>query len=146
MNIDLSDRLVALYHWLEPAIPWLTGAGIVMALVSMFAIPWLLVIMPEDYFVTPEREADRGALAWTLWILRNSLALVLVAAGIIMLVLPGQGLLTILIGVMCSNFPGKYRLERRLVRYPGVFHAINWIRERWKHPPIQYPHVKDDSR
>lgn len=141
---DLPTPLAQLLQWLEPALPWLTLAGVLMAILSMFAIPWLILVMPEDYFVAPRHEPDRGVLAWTIWILRNCLACILVVAGIAMLVLPGQGLLTILIGLMCSTFPGKYRMERRLVRYPSIYNAVNWIRERGHRNPIQYPHAKDD--
>ncbi len=47
-----------------------------------------------------------------------------------MLVTPGQGLLTLLIGLLLLNFPGKYRLERWLVRRPGVLRTLNWVRRR----------------
>jgi hypothetical protein len=140
----LPDWLNDILTRMEPLFPWLTGAGIAMALISMVALPWLLIRMPRDYFVAPERDPDRGPVAWLVWVVRNSLALCLVAAGILMLVLPGQGLLTILIGLMCSNFPGKYRLERRLVRYRSIFDAINWIRDRRDKPPILYPQPEHD--
>lgn len=145
MKYEPPDRLMALYQWLEPALPWLTAIGIVMVLLSMVAIPWLLVSMSEDYFVAPRRDPDRGPVAWMIWVLRNSLALVLMLAGVLMLVLPGQGLLTILIGIMCGTFPGKYRLERWLVRHHSVYDGINWVRARWGRAPIQYPKAGQDG-
>jgi hypothetical protein len=51
--------------------------------------------------------------------------------------MPGQGLLTILIGLILVNFPGKYKIERRLVRRPGVLQSINKIRTRFQRPPIE---------
>ena len=129
-----------LYQSLGPWMPWITGASIAMALASMVLIPWLLVRMPEDYFVSDTRLLPaRGLSAWLVWGLRNLLSVVLVVAGVIMLVLPGQGLLTILIGIACSTFPGKYRLERALVRRPGVYRAINWVRERYEKPAVIHP-------
>jgi len=59
-------------------------------------------------------------------------------AGIVMLVLPGQGILTIVIGLMLSNFPGKYRLERWLVMRPRVLRTINWLRQRSKRNPLLF--------
>ena len=53
-----------------------------------------------------------------------------------MLVLPGQGVLTILIGVMFINFPGKYRLERWVVMRDPVLKTINRLRQRAGHPPL----------
>ena len=63
------------------------------------------------------------------------LGLLLVAAGLAMLFLPGQGLLTVLIGVCVMDFPGKRGLLQRLVRGPKVQGALNWIRrKRGKEP------------
>lgn len=111
-----------------------------MALASMLAIPWLVVRMPKDYFNTASRPLHyRSPLAWLAWLLRNLLALVLLTAGILMLVLPGQGILTILIAIMISTFPGKYRLERALVRRPRILRAVNWIRRRHGRPDLNDP-------
>ena len=59
--------------------------------------------------------------------------------GIVMLALPGQGVLTVLIGISLTNFPGKYALERKLVSQPSVFNAINWLRKRSGKPPLAHP-------
>lgn len=140
MEGDLPPVLERLYSLIEPALPWLTAIGIAMVVISLLAIPWLLIIMPRDYFVARRRNPDyRGPLGWTLWVLRNLVGLVLVIAGLILMMLPGQGLLTVLIGISVSTFPGKYRLERWLVRQPGVYNGINWIRARRDRPPLYYP-------
>jgi len=62
-----------------------------------------------------------------------------ILAGIAMLVLPGQGLLSILIGVTLLNFPGKYALERRIVGRPAVSRTLNRIRARARRPPLEIP-------
>jgi hypothetical protein len=56
-----------------------------------------------------------------------------------MLLLPGQGILTILIGLMLLDFPGKRRLERRLVQQPSVWRAINWMRAKAHQPALELP-------
>lgn len=130
----------SLYQSISPWVPLITLLSIAMAVASMVFIPWLLVRMPSDYFISDTRLLPaRGTRAWLVWGLRNLLAAVLVTAGIAMLVLPGQGLLTILIGIASSTFPGKYRLERALVRRPGVYRAINWVRTRYDKPPVIHP-------
>ncbi len=102
---------------------------------SLIAVPWLIGRMRADYFVTHWQEIEgrrrsHPALALTTAVLRNGLGLVLVAAGLTMLLLPGQGLLTILIGVCVMDFPGKRRLLRRLVSMPQVRQGLNWIRRK----------------
>ena len=69
-------------------------------------------------------------------VLKNALGLLLLACGIVMLVIPGQGLLTMLIGLMLMDFPGKRRLEARLVAVPSVRRSINWLRERAHRAPL----------
>ena len=134
----------SLYTLLEPWLPALTVAGLVMAVASTLALPWLILRMPEDYFVHRRKpRPDRSPLGWMIWLLRNSLALVLLLAGFLMLFLPGQGLLTLLVAIGISTFPGKYRLERAIMRRPGVFRAANWIRRRYHRTPIIHPDDPD---
>jgi hypothetical protein len=56
--------------------------------------------------------------------------------GILMLVLPGQGLLTILVGLMLSDYPGKFKLEKRIIKTNLVLKTINWYRTKSNIPPI----------
>ena len=65
--------------------------------------------------------------------------LAIMAEGLAMLVLPGQGVITILVGITLLNFPGKRRLELRIVRQRPVLLAINWIRARANRPPLVLP-------
>jgi hypothetical protein len=72
-------------------------------------------------------------------IVKNLLGIVFIVAGLIMLLLPGQGVLTILIGLTLMNFPGKHALERWIVRQPAVLRAINWIRAKAHQPALEFP-------
>jgi hypothetical protein len=63
-----------------------------------------------------------------------------------MLVTPGQGILTILVGLLLMNFPGKYRVERWLVTRPGVLRSLNRLRKRRGEPPFQVPEHPDRKR
>jgi hypothetical protein len=69
---------------------------------------------------------------------KNLLGLVLVFAGIIMSLpgVPGQGVLTILLGIMLLDFPGKRALETRIVGRPRVNSAVNALRARFGKPPL----------
>ena len=65
------------------------------------------------------------------------LGAIFIVAGIAMIFLPGQGAITILIGITLTDFPGKYRLERWLVTRRPILRSINWLRERRGHPPLR---------
>jgi hypothetical protein len=92
--------------------------GIASFVASVVGVPLFLARIPADYFSGRELRArgipkpERSALQILLLILRNLLGALLVVCGILALVLPGQGVLTILVGVLLMNFPGKRRFER----------------------------------
>ena len=54
-----------------------------------------------------------------------------------MLVLPGQGLFTILMGLILSNYPGKYSIERKFISMPSVLKTVNWLRKKSDKPRLQ---------
>ncbi|MGB5455428.1 MAG: PGPGW domain-containing protein [Gammaproteobacteria bacterium] len=110
---------------------------------TLMAIPVLVIRIPEDYFSGNRRHRwepwahEHPVIRWTLLITKNLLGYIFIMLGIAMLVLPGQGILTILIGVMFINFPGKYRLERWVVMRPPVLKTINKLRQRAGHVPLK---------
>lgn len=118
-------------------------------LLSLLALPWLLAAIPYDYFSDPEQPTYKHTqrhplLATLVLVIRNSLGVLLLLAGIAMLVLPGQGLLTIFASLIISDFPGKYRLEYYFVTRPGALNTINWFRQKAKAEPLRIP--EDDNR
>jgi hypothetical protein len=72
--------------------------------------------------------------------IKNLLGIIFLCAGFLMLFLPGQGLLTLLVGLMIMNYPGKYALERWLIQRPFVLPAVNWLRAKYDHPPLLITH------
>ena len=71
--------------------------------------------------------------------MKNVLGLILLAAGLAMMVLPGQGIITILIALTLLNFPGRRKLELRIIRQRHVRNAVDWIRRRAGSPPLVIP-------
>jgi hypothetical protein len=67
---------------------------------------------------------------------KNAVGLVFLLAGFAMLFLPGQGILTMLIGISLVDFPGKRRLEATLIGQPTVLSAINSMRNKFNKPPL----------
>lgn len=138
--------------WAGESLQWFDGKeGVVGAVLALSAftffgtlllVPWILVRLPADYFsrhrearapMKPRHPAVR--IAWLVG--KNLLGAVLVLVGVTMLVLPGQGLLTILMGLLLIDFPGKYHTERYLVTRRPVLRSINWLRRRKGRPPLQ---------
>jgi hypothetical protein len=111
---------------------------------SLIAIPLILVRLPPNYFDErhPRKwmENHHPVLRLIGHIFKNVVGFVLVAAGIAMLVLPGQGILTMLIGISLVDFPGKRQLERKLIGQPAVLNTINKVREKFGQPPLTVAH------
>ena len=119
------------------------GAGsIAMFVGTLVAVPIVICRLPRDIYVRRRAPRARAAgLGAVLALARNLFGLTIIAAGILMLVLPGQGLLTIVIGIVLVDFPGKHALERRLIGHPRVIDAMNALRERFGRPPLEAPDV-----
>ena len=115
--------------------------SVVTFVLSLIIVPLVIVRIPEDYFAINKQTTNpwkdlNPLLRTCLFILKNIAGIVLLIMGILMLVLPGQGLLTILFGIALLDFPGKLKLERRLISYPKVFDSINWIRKKANRKPL----------
>ena len=72
--------------------------------------------------------------------LKNLFGVVMLLAGILALVLPGQGILMIVVGLVLIDFPGKPRLIRWIFRSKKVLSVANKIRERGGKEPFEAPH------
>ncbi len=112
-----------------------------MAAVSLLAAGVVLARLPADYFVNPhaQRPIDRHpVLKWLFVMTRNVIGYALIALGVVLSLpgIPGQGLLTVLMGVMLIDFPGKYRFQRWLVTRRVVLGAVNRLRARAGQPPF----------
>ena len=118
----------------------LAWGSLTLFVVSLAVIPWLVTKIPADYFHEESRRLDlsdeRSLAIQLLVVFKNLLGCVLIVLGLVMLVLPGQGILTIVIGLFLMNFPGKYKLERSLVSRPKVLSSLNWIRAKADKPPL----------
>jgi len=137
----------ALPEWVVDLLPWLGVFSVVCFVATPILVAVLVARMPADYFDPDRRRKASGhpALRILCGVLRNAVGAVLVLAGVAMLVLPGQGILTILIGIVAMDFPGKYDLERRVARRPWVAKALNGIRRRAGSPPLSFGGPGDDD-
>ena len=120
---------------------WLAGCSIITFFVSLAVIPLLVIRIPPDYFSHGKRHrapwANEHPFVRAVFItVKNVFGYIFIVLGIAMLFLPGQGLLTILIGIILVDFPGKYGFERWLVSRHQVLRSINWLRNRANRKPL----------
>jgi hypothetical protein len=112
----------------------------VFFIATLIAIPILIVRLSDDYFVQNHRRTwlqnRHPVLRVSAYVIKNLLGYVFLLAGVAMLVLPGQGILTILIGVSLIDFPGKQKLQRKLIGQPAVLATINRIRKKFNRKPL----------
>jgi hypothetical protein len=121
---------------------WLGVFSAASVVAAILFGPLLAARIPVDYFagaVRPHPVRRHPVLHWTLRVVKTALGVVCIPAGIAMIALPGPGILTILLGVMLLEFPGKFRLERAIVRKPFVLKALNALRRRAGAPPLIPP-------
>ena len=131
----------------KQAVGWIAAVSGLVFVGSLVLVPWLVVRIPADYFAKPRRPRHAFAdehrlLRWIGLTLKNLFGALMILAGLAMLVLPGQGLLTVAIGVLLLDFPGKHKLEGKIVRIGPVLKSINWIRRKAKVAPLE---LEDDA-
>ncbi|GMV14370.1 MAG: PGPGW domain-containing protein [Myxococcales bacterium] len=136
--------------WARPALDWLitpqvlatvTLLSLLLLVASVVALPWFVARLPRDYFVRHDHEAPISVIRSPKWrrplhVAKNVAGGLLLVAGLAMLVLPGQGILTIVMALVLLDFPGKRTLERKLVARPHVMRALNALRRRAGAPPL----------
>ena len=120
------------------------GVGIFLVTFSanLALVSLILVKIPADYFQDSGKKkflAKQSPVVRVLAIIgKNVAGVLLVILGVLLSLpgVPGQGILTILLGIMLLDFPGRRSLERRIVGWPKVFNAINKLRRRFDKPPL----------
>ena len=125
----------------ETLVWWMTSISIISFITALVAVPWSVVQIPSNYFSQRKRTRElwsdqNPAVRALLLSVKNLLGYILIVVGIIMLAIPGQGMLTILIGIIFLDLPGKYRLEKWAVTHTAALRSINWLRKRAGKSPL----------
>ena len=133
--------IIELLHNYKNDLFVLAWTSVALLIVSIAIIPWIVIKISDDYFhehyrVRVSKSSGHPLFAQLLTGLKNLVGFIFVIFGILMLILPGQGILTILIGLFLMNFPGKYQFERKIVSLPRVLKSLNWIRAKANKPPL----------
>ncbi|MBD3276971.1 MAG: hypothetical protein GF388_01615 [Candidatus Aegiribacteria sp.] len=122
---------------------WIGGASLAMFLASVVLVPVFIQILPADYF---RKEKIRTKPSWVpmplhilYLVLKNVVGIVLIILGLAMLVLPGQGLLTLIVGVILTDIPGERQAFLFICRKTPVLKAMNWLRKKKGKEPFVLP-------
>src|SRR5690349_12272044 len=120
---------------------WLGLAACVTFVVGTGAAAVCVLWLPADYFESTNVIGRTSPClnpfwSWAVFIGRNLVGAALIFAGIVMLFIPGPGLLAVLIGAALVDFPGKHRLISKLLARPHILTAANHWRERFHKPPL----------
>lgn len=139
----MENLILAIQQWVPiDVLIDLAIASFIGFIGSLIAIPWILIRLPSDYFdlrVPRHWMKDHHPLLRIIGlIIKNSAGTIFLIAGFLMLFLPGQGLLTMLIGISFIDFPGKRKLETKIVRQPAIFNTINAMRHKFNKPPLTF--------
>lgn len=137
----MEDIIVIIQQWVPVNIlVGLTAASVIGFIGSLVAIPWILIRLPSDYFdmrVPRHWMKDHHPVLRIIGlVIKNILGIVFLIAGFLMLFLPGQGVLTMLIGISFMDFPNKRKLEARIVGQPALLKAINAMRQKFNKLPL----------
>jgi hypothetical protein len=134
MQKYLSENLVDIFFLLGIS-------SVVILVISALSIGYFIKKIPHDYLLDDKRGIseykNKNPIFWIITLaLKNIIGYCLILGGILMLVLPGQGLLTILVGLMLSDYPGKFKLEKKIIKTNLILKTINWYRTKSNIPPL----------
>ncbi len=139
-----------MFEWVTEFLSSITLRGALLSVLiflitfgaSLAIVSIVLVKLPATYFRKSHKRkflADRPPIIRGLAIVgKNLLGVVLVIVGILLSLpgVPGQGMLTVLLGVMLLDFPARPRLERWIVSRPRIHKTINKLRHRFSKPAL----------
>jgi hypothetical protein len=138
----MLDQILA---WLSasragPGLLFFVTGYVIVALVTVLILVVVIAALPETYFQdgVEIRPGRRGALNLVGRLARNGIGLILIVLGLLLSLpaIPGQGVLTMLVGLMLLDFRAKRPLERKLVARPRVLDTMNRVRAWLGRPPL----------
>ena len=142
--MSISEKIISWSSMNSDLLFLLGSLSIFILIISVFMMVLIISFLPEDYFKSENRNLISSVqnsryplLKLLALITKNFFGVLLLLSGILMLVLPGQGILTIITGLVFMDYPGKYKFERKLLRQKGVINSINWIRSRLSKPSLK---------
>jgi hypothetical protein len=138
MNMEELTWIQTIVLWVKTHVIAIFVLSAITLIVSILSILALVICLPADYFTRENHISivSNPILRILLRILKNIFGVIALFIGLIMLIGPGQGVLTILVGVILCDFPRKRKIERKLIARPVLLASANKIRARFNRPPI----------
>ena len=140
----------------ESLIGYSAGISLITFVLTLIIVPFLVIRMPSDYFIydrdnLKQFHRQHPLIRIISLVMKNVFGYVFILAGIAMLMLPGQGIITILIGITLISFPKKRAIECRIIRINAVGRTINWMRVKAHRDPLILPlcemdHILDQKK
>jgi hypothetical protein len=144
MMATLGDGLERLAGALRQAgFWWGVTLSLVLALGSLVVAVAIVVAWSPHHFKdggrTPLWERQHPVVRALGIGAKNLAGVVLLLLGFVMALpgIPGQGILTMIIGMTLLDLPGKRQTERRLIGRPSVLRRLNALRARFHRPPLE---------
>jgi hypothetical protein len=135
--------LDSLLNWCNDHRPLLYGVGasFLLGFLGLIGATITIVRMRPDALVKEKTKrttggGGKGGRA-ALHIGKNIAGWLLILAGLAMLILPGPGLVVILLGLTLADFPGKRRIQLWIFSRKRILGPINRLRKRFHRPPLQ---------
>ena len=145
----MIETITAFYEQHQLLLGIVGGVSAIMFIASILSVPFLVSLIPADYFQYPDayrihHTFKHPFIRVMIISAKNIVGWFLVFAGIIMLILPGQGLLTIIMGLLLVNFPGKRKTEVFLITNQRILRSINWLRAKRNKEPLLTPDLSNE--
>lgn len=131
--LSLLSSFKALLIEYSTLFQWIAYGSASLVILTLILLPWYINRLPEDFFSNERYHTAKSLFHHPIINLFGS---IMIIAGMLMLILPGQGLMAIAAGIMIMRFPGKLAMIRKVIHYPHVLDSLNWIRKRGEQKPF----------
>ena len=129
---------------------WVPYVGLIsffIFLAALLALPLIIASLPKDIFLGKKgKEPSHPVLCILFLLFRNITGAILFVMGFIMLFIPGQGLLTMLAGLVSMKFPGKTYLVHRLLSLSVLQAGLNGLRRKMGKELFLFPREERPGR
>ena len=130
------------WNWINDhyqIIQWIGIASILFFFLSIFIMHFVITKLPHDYFLDNISHSSKNHKNLLFRVVKNLSGLLLAISGIILLFIPGQGLLTIALGLCLIDIPCIEIIKKRFILSALVKKTLNWVRLKKDLPEFNFP-------